>query len=217
MFCTAWVVTFEQVTPVHGAGKHGSTLALVYWFHPETACQRGPLVAKYRLTRACRSTKFVEAKLHTAAPAEALYLPTGHGACDDDPAGQANPAAHRPVQAGDFSPVVLPYRPGGHMIGVDDVEVMPAAQYRPTVAVQAAPVHAPLMGAPVVEVLPGGHKVAKVATKLPAERLKAMARFTAGASAHGRQLFANFKFKLNGIMVSVRRIGITPVTHTGIA
>ncbi len=112
-------------------------------------------------------------------------MPTGHGACDDDPAGQANPAAHKLVQAGDVSPVVLPYRPGGHMIGVDELEVMPAAQYRPTVAVQAAPAHAPLMGAPVVEVLPGGHKVAKVATKLPAERLKAIVRFTAGTSAHG--------------------------------
>jgi len=52
MFCTTWVVVFEQVTPVHGAGKHGSTLAFEYWFQPDTACQREPLVAKYRLTRA---------------------------------------------------------------------------------------------------------------------------------------------------------------------
>ena len=116
------------------------------------------------------------AVLHTPAPVPE-YVPVAHGVCPDDPAGQENPAAHREVHAGDFSPAVAPYRPVGHARGVG--LVMPAAQYRPTVAVQAGPPQAPAMGAPVAEVFPGGHRPARVALKLPAVRLKERVRFTA--------------------------------------
>ncbi len=55
-------------------------------------------------------------RLHNPEPARE-YFPTGHTATVElvDPAGQAYPAAHGPVQAGEVRPVEEPYCPTGHL------------------------------------------------------------------------------------------------------
>jgi hypothetical protein len=57
--------------------------------------------------------------VHTPAPAR-LYLPAGQTDAVGllDPATQAHPAAHNPLQAAEVSPDTLPYRPAGQ--GVQD-------------------------------------------------------------------------------------------------
>lgn len=92
--------------------------------------------------------------VHTPSP-DTLYLPAGQmdAVALTDPAGQAYPAAHRPLHAGDVRPGTDPKVPIGQA-AVHDEDVKPAVSpYRPG----AQSVHEPW---PPVLYLPGVHLVA---------------------------------------------------------
>jgi hypothetical protein len=95
--------------------------------------------------------------VHTAAPPK-LYCPTPHtdAVADVDPAGQAYPAVHWPLHAGDVRPGTAPKLPALHM-PVQPATVMPAvAPYRPAAQ---APLHAAVPSAVVLPYCPAGQGV----------------------------------------------------------
>ena len=92
-------------------------------------------------------------RLQSPLPAVA-YCPGPHttAVATTEPAGQAYPAAHGPLQRDTVSPVVLPKYPGSHdPLHADDVSPGPA----PYVPVE----HGVHDDAPVVEYCPAGHVI----------------------------------------------------------